>query len=46
MKPERQNPFWPTPPRAKRNRTRLIVVTLVIGLLLIAARFVLRIVWG
>jgi len=46
MKPERQNPFWPAPPRAKRSVPRLIVVTLVLGLLLIAARFVLRIVWG
>ena len=46
IKPERQNPFWPAVPKARRSPTRLIAIVVFIVLVLIAARFAARILLG
>lgn len=46
IKPEKQNPFWPAVPQGRRGPRRWVVIVMVIGLALVALRFVARIVLG
>ena len=46
MKPEKQNPFWPAPPQARRGTLRVIAMVVVLLFALVAARFLARIFWG
>ena len=46
MKPENQNPFWPAVPITRRRAPRVIAVIVFAVFVLVAARLVMRIVWG
>ncbi|WP_271143486.1 hypothetical protein [Brevundimonas sp. NIBR10] len=43
MKPERQNPFWPEVPRARRAAPSLIAVGVIVALFMVAAIILARI---
>ncbi len=43
MKPERQNPFWPAVPQARRAAPRVITMVVSAALILVVATLVARI---